>query len=928
MTPYKIPPTMRNKNDGANNVKQGNGTQTYILVCNICGQSHDTHDCPFLQDLHYIKDTPQLSRARQSLPTNLELTPMADSTISVITKRDFQRGTTFGPFEASRNWAMNPLITFPIKIFKNNCSEISYLDYSDETTSNWMCFIQPASNAKEQNLICYQMKDDIFYTAMRTISAGEQLRVWYAPYYAIKMKMPLYNNDSISDETIYKNEKSTNIINTNINNSTFININESSELAERLSAERLGAKDGKENWTCRICSSEIKTIVAYAKHLMEHYKPLLGTYCNICNKKFHSMSLLAKHRVVKHTEINKNNEAIGIPTSGNQQQQNAQTILLNMNNTEEQTSDAMKDILEKFKAGNTMTESSLVMSGKDNQHTDLSLLDTNTLNVNDLLQNNGNLIENSSLKSILENQCLNININSMANSILSEKISEVEEVKFNVEELLDIAPDVENVNQRVDNLDCDICGKKFIKTDYLYRHLRKHTGEFICSVCLSVFARKENLMSHTCLNQKDHLDFECPYCQKHFAMKKYLKRHMSQHLSFNTCKWCRCIFTSQTELNEHKCQAPKHVCDQCGKRFVHRAHLLRHLKLHTEPKPKATKIKKKVIDEKPAICEKCGDIFKSPYSLKQHLRSHGERNYECDICQRRFHRIGVLKEHKQIHQSAQIPCNICGKKLKSKKALDVHVLLHGNKKFQCDKCDKSFFQRCNYLKHYKHIHSEKIIYKCTHCPTEFTSESVFNKHIETHTNSQKVPQFSCTLCTKSFISQYQLKRHMGTSHSGFIYRCPYCIMTAKHRHSMRRHFERQHKSFNEEWDKPGFVNQLMEKVNNNPTTNIEKPTIEFNKNVIADNQQLVLHSDNNNINETFTNTPQASLNNQDILLQVSNVDQTTIENNQLPLTEVPQISISDTDTQLAESVLNNTYIFGEDGGDIMFYVLDGAPVNF
>lgn len=36
-------------------------------------------------------------------------------------------------------------------------------------------------------------------------------------------------------------------------------------------------------------------------------------------------------------------------------------------------------------------------------------------------------------------------------------------------------------------------------------------------------------------------------------------------------------------------------------------------------------------------------------------------------------------------------------------------------------------------------------------------------------------------------------------------------MTARYRHSMRRHFERQHKSLSDDWDKPGFVNDLIEK---------------------------------------------------------------------------------------------------------------------
>lgn len=63
-------------------------------------------------------------------------------------------------------------------------------------------------------------------------------------------------------------------------------------------------------------------------------------------------------------------------------------------------------------------------------------------------------------------------------------------VKFYVEELstdlLDIVRDVNNPSKGHDNLECDICEKKFDKVNYLYRHLRKHTGEFMCKLCLMV----------------------------------------------------------------------------------------------------------------------------------------------------------------------------------------------------------------------------------------------------------------------------------------------------------------------------------------------------------------------------------------------------------------------------------------------------------
>lgn len=125
-------------------------------------------------------------------------------------------------------------------------------------------------------------------------------------------------------------------------------------MAEKLPAQHLGARDGKATWNCRICSTVICSVVSYAKHLMEHYKPLIGVYCNICNKKcnnvtvkfklslflhivqilcsfhlvsFNSRQALERHKNAKHPEESSNDGVVGIPTSESQQQQNAQVNL-------------------------------------------------------------------------------------------------------------------------------------------------------------------------------------------------------------------------------------------------------------------------------------------------------------------------------------------------------------------------------------------------------------------------------------------------------------------------------------------------------------------------------------------------------------------------------------------------------------------------
>jgi hypothetical protein len=97
---------------------------------------------------------------------------------------------------------------------------------------------------------------------------------------------------------------------------------------------------------------------------------------------------------------------------------------------------------------------------------------------------------------------------------------------------------------------CDICNKEFHKADYLYRHLRKHTGEFTCVSCLAVFARKESLMNHSCFvdasgTNEDAASRTCPYCQKKFLVKKLLKRHMAKHTGKLTqVTFCRLVLSS------------------------------------------------------------------------------------------------------------------------------------------------------------------------------------------------------------------------------------------------------------------------------------------------------------------------------------------------------------------------------------------------
>ncbi|KAF7991993.1 hypothetical protein HCN44_010813 [Aphidius gifuensis] len=878
-------------NNNNNNIHLTLNDIVNLSACNICGGSHESHDCQHLVDLHYIPDSPFLSKARQTLPKNLEIIQMSDGTINVISKCHLKCGTVFGPFDADKTLLyINTMANFPLKIFGKNDNDSYYLDYSNEQHSNWMCFISPASSLIEQNLMCYQSENNIFYTSTRPIKIGEELHVWYAPYYAVKMKMPFYKSQS--NQQLPPLE-STDDNNNNNNNEIIVDNNNETKNNQQQQQQNY--------WKCRICYKISYTVVTHAKHLTEHYKCFSGFYCNICNEKFNSIDVLQKHKKQYHTSV-KMNQEIGISTF-----ENDQTTI---------TSNNMNDILEKLNADDAINQSMMMMMMMN--------------------KNNSNELSMENIVPVVDEKF----------TINAELSTNLLNIETNTTSLIQI----QNQNQNnIVPLDCDICNKVFEKPENLHRHLRKHTGEFICSSCLVVFSKKENLKSHECFSKNINNLYECPICQKNFTVKKNFKRHMIIHTQTNYCKFCKQIFTSKRHLDEHKCENAKFVCDKCNKKLISNTSLNRHMKLHDNPKPKNKKQQQQQ-QVGSLICEKCGEIFNTIYSLKQHFKSHMERQiFKCTFtgCLQTFNSIGLFETHKKNHIKLQVTCSTCQQVFKNKKALDVHLSVdHANgikNYYHCDKCDKSFLQLNNLKKHYKQ----------THVDDDDDDDNINDNDDDNGNNKchERQNKFSCELCAKVLNSIHQLKRHKQASHSGIIYSCPYCDMKVKHRHSIKRHLERQHNGLSEQWNQPNFIDTLTDKNENStiiaplpplatltPITPLATltpllplpplpPLAPLSLSSSSSSPSLGLGTDlivkNNDISVSDKINLQLALadhivDNNDNNNNNNNDDD---NNNNLLLNEIPQLRISDTDTQLAQSVLGNAFILDEHGENIMLYVL-------
>lgn len=160
--------------------------------------------------------------------------------------------------------------------------------------------------------------------------------------------------------------------------------------------------------------------------------------------------------------------------------------------------------------------------------------------------------------------------------------------------------------------------------------------------------------------------FECGICERTFAKKKTLKRHMNVHDGSKVqCGKCTLFFDSVGALEAHKKikHQKKCLCTSCGMRFERKVDLSRHAKEKHEERPlkcpfndcpKAFVARELYQDHlnkhsgsKPHSCAGCVRTFSDRYKRNVHQKvCLGEKEFKCETCGATFQEDDALKNHK------------------------------------------------------------------------------------------------------------------------------------------------------------------------------------------------------------------------------------------------------------------------------------------
>ena len=209
-----------------------------------------------------------------------------------------------------------------------------------------------------------------------------------------------------------------------------------------------------------------------------------------------------------------------------------------------------------------------------------------------------------------------------------------------------------------------------------------------CDQCEFSTKRNDNLKLHIKRVHEGLIEsFSCSHCDFTTNLESYLRRHTrGMHIS---------IYGASSRKKTY-------MCDYEGCTYI----TLKQSGLRTHIETKHEGIVR-------FRCEfmNCTFSTNERKGLKEHTMRHGEKVYNCNLCEKTFVMKKTMKTHiRNIHEGVgRFKCGYinCTFGTYDKRVLEIHTVKHtGVKLYQCHLCDRTFSSKQNKKQHIKNVHDK------------------------------------------------------------------------------------------------------------------------------------------------------------------------------------------------------------------------------
>lgn len=189
-----------------------------------------------------------------------------------------------------------------------------------------------------------------------------------------------------------------------------------------------------------------------------------------------------------------------------------------------------------------------------------------------------------------------------------------------------IENDISSYKNDTGNLENDIVGKNYIRSDNYFQKVCKNKNSSPI-IQIEISCNQNNTDTEICDTSsntngtkfKRKHTYECIICSEKFATYRPLRVH---------------------RMTVHGAKFGEIPCQVCAK-FINYKEFRQHLQCHKEYKP--------------FTCDMCSAKFRLKANLHRHMLSHtSAKPYSCEQCDKTFSRLETLRKHSKKHQSTSI----------------------------------------------------------------------------------------------------------------------------------------------------------------------------------------------------------------------------------------------------------------------------------
>ncbi|XP_076826274.1 zinc finger protein 1035 [Brachyhypopomus gauderio] len=346
---------------------------------------------------------------------------------------------------------------------------------------------------------------------------------------------------------------------------------------------------------------------------------------------------------------------------------------------------------------------------------------------------------------------------------------------------------------------CASCGERFIRRDYLQRHLIKCIGKIeslekvLCDQCGGLFTQEAlHIHQRSCIINLKSADlpprvsssnspskikgFSCISCSDRFLLFSQLQQHfMTKH---------RTDVVQQSSTLEYEQLNPLHIKEEP----VDEEEYAGTLPSSSQTNTKVTSDDMEGERDRPFKCQLCNMRFISNGGLGMHMRTHSTvYPLSCKRCHKGFWSKNVQNKHmkkcKGLEVIAKNEPNLqsaASPELEFTLNDTVLVFNKGSKttgtgvlqtRFSCKDQDKGHMDKGDLVVNK---------YQCSECDQSFTDGLKLISHLEDHGREDQERRLGkhhpCHLCGKTFGEAGVLQRHMKTQHQETVTNtCPECF---------------------------------------------------------------------------------------------------------------------------------------------------------